>query len=218
MAGVQPLAPSFDTVGLFARDAVVLGRVAEVLLSAEVRPPEIRRVLMLEQGWEIADAEIRDLRPLAEGCLGRAGLRVESVSLGALVAGDLGADFFAWKKTFSGVQWPEVWSTYGAWLEAVAPELGPKVAGNFANVKKAGRSELAASKEFQAYARACLRASLPADTVLCVPTTSSRCGATWITTAAAQVTSPARCALRRSLVFAAFPKSPCPSRLPPGFP
>jgi len=173
MAGVQPLAPSFDTVGFFARDAAVLGRVAEVLLSAEVRPPEIRRVLMLEQGWEIADSEIQDLRPLAEGCLDRAGLRVEYVSLGALVTGDLGADLLAWKNTFSGVQWPEVWSTYGAWLEAVAPELGPMIAGNFANVKKAGRSGLAASKKFQAHARACLRASLPADTALCVPTTSS---------------------------------------------
>jgi len=58
VAGVQPLAPSFDTVGFFAGDLEVLARVAGVLLPSDVAPPPIRRVLMLEQGWNIADPEI----------------------------------------------------------------------------------------------------------------------------------------------------------------
>jgi amidase len=52
------LAPSFDTVGFFAGDLEVLARVAGVLLPSDVAPPPIRRVLMLEQGWNIADPEI----------------------------------------------------------------------------------------------------------------------------------------------------------------
>lgn len=171
VAGVQPLAPSFDTVGFFARDAAMMHRVARVLLPSEPAPPAIRRVLMLEDGWGIVDEEIRDLRPAAEDRFRLAGLAVESVSLGGLVSGELGSDFFAWRNTFSGVQWPEVWSTYGAWVENAAPEMGPKIASNFANVKKAGRSALAASLALRIHARASLRAKLVPDTALCLPTT-----------------------------------------------
>jgi amidase len=172
VAGVQPLAPSYDTVGVLARDAAVLRRVVGVLLPPEPEAPAINRVLMLEQGWEIADGEIRELRPAAAECFLRAGLQVESVALGALVSGELGSDFFTWKTIFSGVQWPEIWSTYGTWLEAVAPPLGPKIAENFAHVKKAGRSGLVASAALRVHARAGLRAALAPGTALCLPTAS----------------------------------------------
>jgi amidase len=103
----------------------------------------------------------------------RAGLEVKSVSLDQLVSGEMGADIFAWKTTFSAVQWPEVWSTYSAWLESVSPPLGPKIAQNFANVKKAGRSGLPASMARRNRARADLLETLSPGTVLCLPTASS---------------------------------------------
>lgn len=173
VAGVQPLAPSFDAVGFFARDAATMRRVAQVLLPTEPAPPAVRRVLMLEDGWGIVDEEIRNLRPAAEERFRLAGLAVESVSLGDLVSGELGSDFFVWKSTFSGVQWPEVWSTYGTWLETAAPQLGPKIAENFANVKKAGRSGLVASEVLRNDAWANLRARLAPATALCIPTAPS---------------------------------------------
>lgn len=171
VAGVQPLAPSFDTVGLFARDAATMARVAGVLLPTEPAPHAIRRVLMLEDAWRIVDEDIRDLHPAVEEGFRRAGLAVESLALDALVSGELGADFFVWRNTFSGVQWPEVWSTYGALLENTPPEMGPKIAANFANVKKAGRSALAASLALRVHARASLISKLVPGTALCLPTT-----------------------------------------------
>lgn len=173
VAGVQPLAPSFDTVGFFAGDLEVLARVAGVLLPSDVAPPPIRRVLMLEQGWNIADPEIQALRPLVEDRLRASGLHIASVSLRELAAGELGGDFFAWKNAFSGVQWPEIWSTYGGWIEATKPELGPMIAANFAKVKSAGRSALAVSSAARLQARAGLHAGLPSDAVLCLPTSPS---------------------------------------------
>jgi len=173
VAGVQPLAPSFDTVGWFAREAEVLRRVTRALLSSDAASVAVRRVLMLEQAWALADAEIRALRPAAEESFVRAGLEVKSVSLDQLVSGEMGADIFAWKTTFSAVQWPEVWSAYSAWLESVSPPLGPKIAENFANVKKAGRSGLLANMARRNRARADLLETLSSGTVLCLPTASS---------------------------------------------
>jgi amidase len=173
MAGIQPLAPSFDTVGVFARDPAVLGRVADCLWPAEVSPQPIRRVLMLEQGWEIADADVGTCRSLAADQLVRAGVAVESIDLGALVDGGMGRDFFAWKSAFSGAQWPEVWSIYGSWLTAAEPELGLRIAENFANVKKSDRSGLAAGLKDREHARRALQAFLAPDVALCVPTTPS---------------------------------------------
>ncbi len=173
MAGVQPLAPSFDTVGVLAREAVVLGRVAELLWPAGTAARPIRRVLMLEEGWEIADADIQPARARAAERFARSGLTVESIDLAAIATGGLGADFFAWKNAFSGAQWPEVWSTYGGWLEGGWLEPGPKIAENFAAVKRAGRAGFAAASRDREAARRALRALLSPDTALCLPTTSS---------------------------------------------
>lgn len=173
VAGVQPLAPSFDTVGFFARDTDVLRRVAEVLLPTVPAPAALRRVLVLEEAWHLADDEIRQLRPSAEEHLRGVGLAVAALTLRELAGGALGSDFFAWRDAFCGVQWPEIWSTYGAWLESRAPELGPKIAANFANVKKAGRAGLDAALATQVEARARLREMLPPGTALCLPTTPS---------------------------------------------
>lgn len=113
------------------------------------------------------------MRPLVEDRLRASGLHIASVSLRELAAGELGGDFFAWKNAFSGVQWPEIWSTYGGWIEATKPELGPMIAANFAKVKSAGRSALAVSSAACLQARAGLHAGLPSDAVLCLPTSPS---------------------------------------------
>jgi amidase len=172
LAGIQPLAPSFDTVGIFALRPEILGRVIQVLSPSEA-PPRINRVLMLEDAWQLADKDVAACRNEAARRLSAAGIESQSITLGELVPGDLGADFFAWKTTFSAVQWPEVWSTYGAWLETVKPGLGPKIAENFANVKKASRDGLAAGLKNRLHARHALRAFLAPDTALCLPTAPS---------------------------------------------
>jgi len=172
-AGVQPLAPSFDVVGFFARDAAVLRQVARVFFPPQSGVPPLRRVLMLEQAWEIADPVICAVRGAAEDCFARAGLEVKSVNLDQLVSGEPGEDLFTWKTIFCGMQWPEIWSTHSAWLKAVAPPLGPEIARNFENVKNAGRSEYLASAMRRAGIRSRLSAILAGGVALGIPTTPS---------------------------------------------
>ncbi len=171
-AGVQPLAPSFDTVGLLARNATVLKQVAGVLLPRN-NDVAITQVFMLEDAWDLADADVQAIHEIATNCLSLAGLTVKSVTLSALVSGEPGTDLFAWKRTFSGAQWPEIWSTFGTWLEATQPPIGPKIAGNFSNVKAAGRANLTRSLGERASIREVLHAFLTPECALCLPTAAS---------------------------------------------
>ncbi len=94
MAGVQALAPSFDTVGILARDPLVLAKVAACLSPME-NPTPIDTVLVLEEAWALADEEIRAELPRMIEQMKQAGLDVKTIRLTSLFDGELGADI-AW--------------------------------------------------------------------------------------------------------------------------
>jgi amidase len=136
LAGVMPLAPSFDTVGWFARDAGMLKRVGEVLLGpdpAEVAP---RRLYLMADGFALADEPVREaLEPALaalEGMLGKA----EPVAPGE---GEGGLE--ALMLRFRTLQAREIWAQHGAWIEATKPRFGPEIAARFAWAKTAASAE-----------------------------------------------------------------------------
>lgn len=56
LEGAVPLAPSFDTAGLFARDPAVLRRAGSVLLNpARRRPAALKRLLVATDAFELAE-------------------------------------------------------------------------------------------------------------------------------------------------------------------
>ncbi|HEY5770517.1 MAG TPA: amidase family protein, partial [Terrimicrobium sp.] len=60
VAGVKPLAPTFDTVGILSRNAEVLTRVATVLLdcvSASAGQPAA--IYLIREAFALADAELQ---------------------------------------------------------------------------------------------------------------------------------------------------------------
>src|SRR5215216_1730279 len=60
VAGVNPLAPTFDTVGILASSAEVLVRAASVLLACEENPGEHAGTIhLLEEAFSIADPDVR---------------------------------------------------------------------------------------------------------------------------------------------------------------
>ena len=55
MAGVQALAPSFDTVGLFARDLEVLAKLDRCLFPVDSPVTAIKTIFVLEEAWTLAE-------------------------------------------------------------------------------------------------------------------------------------------------------------------
>ena len=120
-AGVFPLAPSFDTVGWFARDPDTMIRVGKVLLTGQGRDLPKPRLLKPMDAWDQAEDDTRAALELAAGRLeDRHGVAQPIV----LAEGD---SLDAWFDCFRVAQGAEIWATLGPWIEQTDPQIGPGI-------------------------------------------------------------------------------------------
>jgi amidase len=173
VAGVLPFAPSFDTVGVLARDADVLASVAEVLLGTDVPVhPPVGAVHLVREAFALCDPEVVRaleaplalLRRLFDG-------RVTETSVCAIDGESEATGLAAWYEgAFRPLQWAEIWSSLGAWLRSTRPDLGPVTAHNLersGGMDRGGLNDVLRRRE--RYARG-LAAFLGPGDLLCIPT------------------------------------------------
>jgi amidase len=178
LAGVNPLAPSFDTVGLFAARLDVLQRVAAGLLACEpVAAAEPDRVFLLRDALALSDPQVR--QALVEPLLRlrqRFGSRLQEVSLHALGRPDPEGEpeeenLQSWCDTYCVLQWAEIRSCLGSWIDHARPEFGPATAASFALTTQLDRRRIAGAVAWRERAFRRIRRALgPAD-LLVMPTT-----------------------------------------------
>jgi len=111
--GCMPLAPSYDTVGWFARDPTMLVRVGRVLL-----PPQASavpgRLLVATDAFDLAGEPIgAALAPQVDRLRARFG-HVEEIALAP-------ESLFAWQQTMRVVQGYEVWRAHREWIGRAKP-------------------------------------------------------------------------------------------------
>lgn len=142
ISGVMPLAPSFDTVGWFARDPETLERVGAVLLGedGEAGGAPFERLLVAADAWALALPAAREAlapwRTRVEQRVGRAT---------PVTVGEPGGGLEAWMWRFRRIQAGEIWQTHGDWIEATQPRFGPEVAERFDWVRTVTEAEVAAA-------------------------------------------------------------------------
>ena len=173
VAGVNPLAPSFDTVGILAQNADVLAKVGLVLLAAApVSSNKPATIHLIREAFDLADADVQQslsepLQRLRE-IFGDA---VRESSLQELVGDDAGHSFATWVDSFCVIQWAEIESCLGAWIANARPEFGPEIAASFQLMKQLDRCRVAeALQRREQYFRS-LHEFLGPDDLLCIPTT-----------------------------------------------
>jgi amidase len=172
-AGVNPLAPSFDTVGVFARSGETLRRVMQVLLAEPVSPqPTVRNLWLLQEGFSEADpAVVASFQPLLERLRCRFPCREISLRVIDEESGVAGLDL--WRQVYLPIQWAEIWSTLGPWVQSVHPTFGERTRRNFELAASLDRRLLPEAMERRVlYHRALQRFLEPCD-LLCFPTTHS---------------------------------------------
>jgi amidase len=173
VAGANPLAPSFDSVGIFAQSADVLAKVGLVLLTGPpVSVSKPRTIHLIREAFALADSDVQQAlsEPLRQ--LGKIfGGAVRESSLHDLIAGGTGHGFATWVDTFCVIQWAEIKSCLGAWIANAKPEFGPGIAASFQLINELDRQRVAeAMQRREQYFRG-LNESLGSDDLLCIPTT-----------------------------------------------
>jgi amidase len=159
--GACPLAPIFDTVGWFARDAALLARVGDVLLGGSPASPG--RVLLATDAFALA-------LPGAAEALAPALARVATL-LGTpepVTVSDEGLP--AWFEVFRVLQYDDIWTTHRAWVTRVRPTFGPQVGPRFAAVAQVQPHEVAVMRERRTEIAARLNALVADNAVLLLPT------------------------------------------------
>jgi amidase len=169
VAGVNPLAPGFDTVGAFARDGGTLQRVMSLLLNIDPRPPVSGRLWLLREGFDEAEPAVRKaFEPVLKRLAGNFPSREISLRSIDGEAGISGMD--NWRQVFQPIQWAEIWSTLGSWIESARPALGERTRRNFELARGLDRRLLPAALAGRERYRAALAGFLGPEDLLCFPT------------------------------------------------
>jgi amidase len=165
-AGVCAQAPSFDTVGWFTRDAASFARAAAVLLQEPIPALAPAPLLVADDAFVLADAEVRDALAGAVALLGRV-LRHAPRSI------DLGppGTLVAWSAQRNILQRYEGWRTFRDWIDAANPRFAFNVARNL--TLAAGFTDAQAAEAAGLRRRVLDRARelLQGGAILCLPTT-----------------------------------------------
>jgi amidase len=130
LSGAMALAPSFDTVGWFARDTEVLQAVGEHLLPLDTDGAEIGRLTVAADAWDLAEAATQQALKSWPERLRQRLTGGEAVRL----AGDSGG-LAAWRDAFRTVQAREAFAQHGAWIAESETLLGPELAERWAWVQ-----------------------------------------------------------------------------------
>ncbi len=173
VAGVMPFAPTFDTVGILARNVNILTQAAAVLLSFEVpASAPVKALHVLREAWDLCDPEVS---AALAGPMGRLrecfGPKVRETSLREIEGESRDPGLTAWYDTYCTLQWGEIWSCLGGWVKAAKPAFGPRTGVNFELARTLDRRKIgAAQRRREDYCRR-LAAFLGPHDLLCLPTT-----------------------------------------------
>ncbi|MBI37734.1 MAG: amidase [Alphaproteobacteria bacterium] len=139
MQGVMKLAPSFDVIGWFSRDPILLREIGTVLFDQLNPAPSHGKFLVAEDVMELLDNNVRDelmkAIDIASKLLGPSTLvRVSDLE------GIPGLD--KWVNVTRAIWGGEAWDVHKEWISSVKPRFGSGVAARFTARSKVTASEI----------------------------------------------------------------------------
>ncbi len=163
LSGAVAMAPSFDVVGWFAAAPGIFRRIGDVLLNGHRVDAKLAAVIVAADAFAEADAGV--------AALGREFLaRVAAVlpRLRQITVAPGGLD--PWREAFRVVQACEAWQSYGAFITAAKPQLGPGIRERIAYAATVTTEQADAARQTMGHAGMHIRALVPPGTVMVLPT------------------------------------------------
>ena len=163
LEGILMQAPSYDTIGWFARDAVTFARVAQAVFGSAVTPGTPSRVVIAEDLFEECDPAVAAaLRPVADKV---AGMATESEAV-RLAPGGLDA----WASQQNVLQSIEAWETLSDWIDAVNPRFSYWVTERYTLVASLTQAQIDEARATRDAARQRMNEIFTGGGFLCLPT------------------------------------------------
>jgi amidase len=172
-AGVMPLSPSYDTVGVIARNYDILNRAASVLLCSDTPlDVEIDHIYLIKEVLELTEKPILQA---FESSIEKLKLnypnKIKQVSLHNLVEEFSPLPLHQWLEIFTFTQSPEVWSTQGSFIKEIYEKLGNRVKSNYDFVKIVDRTHVGKYFARREWYFELMSTFLKPGDLLCFPTT-----------------------------------------------
>ena len=165
--GMLLQAPSFDTIGWFARDAETFARVGSVILPAGNETPRPQRLVVAEDAWDLAEPGTRQaLEPVLEkiGALfaSSATVRLSPTSLEE------------WSGYQQVLQSREAWESARDWIDQVNPTFSFEVSDRYALARSITDEQIVTAQAGRDAVIARINEVFDgADVMVCLPTTVS---------------------------------------------
>lgn len=170
LAGVNPLAPTFDTVSFFASDFSILHRVAKVYYQEQGETSNgSPQIYVICEAWDLAEKSVVDALWKHVESLKQIGT-VKEISMREIDQETAADGMTNWLKTYNSVQRAEIWSCLGPWVEGRKPNLGAGTANNFALAKNEPREEVAEHWDRRTRYFNRLKRFLSTNDFICIPT------------------------------------------------
>jgi amidase len=166
LGGVVKFAPSFDTVGWFAREAQLLEQVGNTLLGNKNPDPNEVSILRADDAFALADPETA---AVCDRFLKRAAILVNVTSSVRVCRGSLNE----WTLVFRTLRSIEVWQNKGPWIQRAKPRFGPDIARNFAAAARTTEAEAALMRPLRLAISTRLSELLRGGIMLAIPTTGT---------------------------------------------
>ena len=162
LEGACPLAQSFDTTGWFARDALLLERIGQVLLGMET-PAAQGSVWLAEDALALLDAT-------AQYALQPALSRIRNAIGGFCPVTVSAQGLPQWFQAFRVLQGAEIRTQLGDWVARVRPKLGPGVRERIEWTATINAGDVARAQAVREAARRRMDELLANHAVLVLPT------------------------------------------------
>ena len=165
--GMMLQAPSYDTIGWFARDAETFGQVGKVLLASSGSPGVPRHLIIAEDAFELAESDTRSALMAAAEEIGSLFDSVTTVRLSPTSLTD-------WSNQQQVLQSREAWESVREWIDRVNPAFSFEVSDRYVLARSVTDEQVAAAQlrreEIVARMNEVFQGG---EKVVCLPTTIS---------------------------------------------
>ena len=163
--GMLLQAPSFDTIGWFARDAETFARVGAVVLPPGNEQPRPRRLLVAEDAWELAEPATREALELALTKIAPLFVASSTVRLSDTSLED-------WSGHQQVLQSREAWESARDWIDQVNPTFSFEVSDRYALARSVTDEQIVTAQAGRDAVIARMNEVFDGgDAVVCLPTT-----------------------------------------------